>query len=261
MNKYNMVRWNFLQCYSLKKIILTAMIVLILDISYLLSKNISTFGDAGVLLLQGYGQGYFSIIDFFFFLIFNGTPLYFASLALDNQGLKTGMHALIRCSSKRKYFQLIQISYFLFLILYFAMHCVVAIVFCTVLGYQFEFGQYSVDLLQLFGIENGALLQLLFNSLLLRLLELLCMQQLIEVIQSKTNKLSIAFIGIICGYFALLVINVSYYPFGISSALRWPMIGNSIIASFGISAVILVLIFLASYLYMYVKGIFELLER
>lgn len=261
INNINIIRWLFSKCYLGKHIIITVVFVLFLDIAYILSKNISSVGDAGFLILQGYGQGYLSIIDLLFFIIFNFIPLYFTSLALEKQNLTKCMYSVVRCRSKQTYINCFLLSFSMFLIVYFIIHGLAIVLYSIIFNCTFNFGEYSISLSQSLEIENNHFEKIILFSLILRFLELLCIQEVLSIIQSKTNKLSIAFICAICAYFSLIFIQFKYYPIGISSVIRWGIFGQSININFFIGLIILVIILVASHLYMCKKGIFELLER
>lgn len=260
MQSNRMLRWTYLHCYSGKKLFLIAIITIIVDILYLLSKVEIEAKDVPLILLEGYGYGYLDLMRFLFFIIVNGIPLYFASLALDNQSLQTGAHVLIRCQSKSRFFAATQVSYILFILGYFLLHAVVGCLFVLIFGLQPECGTYTAELFtELFPQNSVAII--IGLSIILRFLELICFQSLIVFLQSITNKLSIAFICIMCGYLSLIFVPFQYNPFGLSSTMRWTLLNDNMYFGFWVTAAIFCSITILVYLYMFKKGIYQLLER
>lgn len=260
MDSAKFFRWTFLHSYSSKKMLLIAGIIIIIDMLFLISKGDITAGDSVVILLEGYGCGYLNLIPFLFFVVVNGIPLYFASLALDNQSLKTGSHVLIRCRSKAGFFLNTQFAYIIFTLGYFLLHILALILFCMTFGLDLNYGSYTAMIFnELFPRSQKILIVCL--SLVLRFLELLCFQSIIVFLQSITNKLSLVFVCVICGYFALIFVPFKYNPFGLSSILRWPLLNANIYISFGISVAVFCAIITSAYIYMFKHGIYQLLER
>lgn len=260
MKSAKFFRWIFLHNYSIKKLLLIAGIVIIADVLFLLSKGNITGGDAAIILLEGYGCGYLDLMPFLFFIIINGIPLYFASLALDDQSIKTGSHVLVRCQSKTRFFLNTQASYIVFTLGYFLLHSLVLGLFCIALGLDLGYSSYTEMIFnELFPYASKVLI--VCFSIVLRFLELVCFQSVIVLLQSITNKLPVAFICMICGYFTLIFIPFQYNPFGLSSILRWPLLNNNVYISFGITAAIFGIVIISVYVYMFKKGIYQLLER
>lgn len=260
MKSVRFFRWTFLHSYSVKKLLLIMGIVIIVDTLFLLSKGNIASGDAAFTLLSGYGCGYLDLMPFLFFIIINGIPLYFASLALDDQSVKTGSHMLIRCQSKTRFFLNTQASYIVFIFGYFLLHILVLGLFCMICGLDLGYGSYT-EMISNEVFPHASKVLVACFSIVLRFLELVCFQSVIVLLQSITNKLSVAFVCVICGYFTLIFIPFQYNPFGLSSVLRWPLLNTNIYISFGIVAAIFVIVIISVYVYMLKKGIYQLLER
>lgn len=257
----SMIKWTALKCYSAKKIIIVIITVFAVDFLYMSSKPALTLFDEYLVLFEGYGQGYFNLISLLFLLIFNGIPLYFASLTLDEQSSKVSSHVLIRQRKKSIYFLLNQIVYAVFLICYLTVHLAAVSFHGVIFGQGIKFGEYSSELISISVPSCKQPCMILAISILLRFLELLCFQSVIVLLQSITNKLSIAFILVLCGYLLLLIVPLAYYPFGLSSVMRWTVISQNIYISFIMCALIFVTALILIYIYMFKKGIYQLLER
>ena len=152
-------------------------------------------------------------VFFLYFLIFNGIPLYLFSISLDEQCSNTNIHLLVRCHSRKIFLLLIQQSFVMFLILNYVFHFLSILVFCVVNFLRVG----SISYVQ---IINYDVCINLVVSLFMNFVELLFCQLIITVIYLSSNKISLAFLGIVGCYSANLFIDFKHYPFGVYSFLR-----------------------------------------
>lgn len=236
-NKINIVKMIFRKSYSIKRVVIVFFIILLSDYLFLFFKGDCTFDNCIITILEGYGQGYFNLTSFLYFLIFNGIPLYLFSISLDEQCSDTNTHLLVRCHSRKNFLFLIQRAFVLFLILNYVFHFLSILVFLFV---NF-LGAESISYVQ---IINHNVFMNLVVSLFLNFVELLFCQLIITVIYLSSNKISLAFLVIVGCYSANLFIDFKYYPFGIYSFLRLSetdFVENALIPFLGFTCLIVCL--------------------
>lgn len=260
LNVWSMLKWTALKCYSAKKLLIVVITAATVDFLYMSSLGNMALCDEYYALFEGYGQGYFDLGSLLFLLIFNGIPLYFAALSLDEQATKAGNHVLVRYDKKITYFYLNQFVYMLFLLLYFVIHLIIVSFYGLLFGDNSGLGEYYTQL-AIFISYEGSPFSLLVMSIALRYLELLFFQSIIILLESLINKLSVIFILVICGYLSLFLIQFRYYPFGLSSIVRWTLLSDNIKNNFAVCAIIFMTASISIYIYMSKRGIYQLLER
>lgn len=213
------LKWFIIKNYSIKRMLLPLLLIFAIDILYIASKSELTEVDAITVLYYGCTSGNFVLTDLLFFLIFNFTPLYFSAITLDSKSINAGNTIIIRFRKKSEYYLNLQISFCFFLILYFFVHILAAIIYSVIF---FESNIWFNDSSQiLYGIVDRKLkFFILISAIVLRFIELLFTQKVLILLHSIFGNLSIEFISILFGYFLVPFVDGNLYPLGLSSIAR-----------------------------------------
>lgn len=256
----SLLQWTWLRCYSNRRAAIAAAVLLGADFLYLLSEENHSLCDKWLILFEGYGQGGFDLKRLLFLLLVNGLPLYFAALSLDEQSSKVGSHVMVRQRKKTAYFLWGQLAYALFLLCSLALHFGAAILHALFFGGGVGFGDYWLALRPLLP-TNAKPAALLLMSVALRLAELLLWQAVMVLLHCLTNRVSGAFVAIMSGYLSVFFVTLPYWPFGLSSILRWPTLGGNLYANFALCLTIFAVPLIAIYIYILRKGVYALTEQ
>jgi len=183
--------------------------------------------DFGIYSLIGYGQGYFSIIEFLRLLILNMFPVYIIGIVLSEDSFKNHMLG-IRFKSIRKNFVNMQGAYFLFLssyvIIYLILTFIVGGIFAST-GITADFWEVLAEVAPDSLLNLSPILMIIIGGFL-RILELMLLQMIFTVICvfSKSTIVSFLLVG---GLHVLLLFDLgSFFPIGVSSIMRLLVLDN-----------------------------------
>lgn len=254
------IRWFICKNYTLSKLLLVFVVVLLSDMLYISSKLSIVGADTFTLLFQGTSYGNFALMDVLYFIIFNGIPLYLASITLDSRTVHGSNNVLIRLGKKVNYYRLTQYSFVIILFMYILIHLIIVAVYVLILNQKFEFSSYSNELFSMCGNKNLPYFVLILLGIALRIIELICVQKIIFFLYIKIKNLSIIFVFIIAGYFIIPFVGKGIYPLGLSSLLRMTSLHENPVISIFIIAIAYIVICISIDIYIKKKGIYNLLE-
>lgn len=231
------LKWFFVINFLNKRVLFSFFLVFVFDILYFLSKTNLIGVDTVAVLFYGCSDGNFVLIDMLFFLIFNLTPLYFSAVIFDSGNIKA-QYVIIRFRKKSEYYFVMETSFCIFLLIYFAVHFFSVVFYNTVFtNREVWFPIKSEILYNVTQVHYG---HIVTAAVSLRFFELVFVQKFFAVAHSFLCNLTIEFIAVLVGYFFSPLVKWNLYPFGLSSISRFFLVADF----FNIYIVITLLIFI-----------------
>lgn len=183
--------------------------------------------DAAFLTFWGYGYGYANVLEFLGFLIFTLTPIYFFSGNFTQHSISQSNYVVVRLRKKRNWLAIIQASFVITVLLYFFFY------FLTLSVSSILLGRFTLEAAKATDLLQGAVSILdiapaLTKAMVLRVLELCCVQEVLLLIYAFARNISFSFFAILLMYLPLLSLNWVWYPFGASSIQRFIAQGNAL---------------------------------
>lgn len=252
------IHWFLFQIISLKRIVITAVILTVLCCLKCLSTSINMPYDSIIYGFWGYGNGGFSVSEFIGTLIVNGIPVYYIAIFLSEERQSKSSYIIIRMKKLRNWFWQFQIAVSVVILMYLGLYVILNGLFPKLIGLNGD-GSVIRELYHIIGadIEYPALE--IFISALLRYLEIMVWQMVLVCTFSLRKNIMAAFISLLTLNIFNIIALPWWYPIGISSIQRYRLSANLTEDALVVGG-ILFLAYVTGCIYMKQKGLKKLFD-